>query len=452
LKTTLLFVACVLVVGALCSGCPPAARSAVPDSVEPAEVGSDSASPVAAGPLRASGALQADEILVGGEVAGTVRWLGTDQGNEVAQGDELARLDTTLIDAQIQQAQAALQTAQAQLAKVKAGARPEEIAVADANVERAGQDVKSAEAAVEVAKGSVSSAQATLQGAQADLARLRAGANPQDIASAQERVKTAEDRLSPLGKMRDATGGSEEGGKVPAGSYEAARAVVAQAELTASIAELQAKILQAGARPQDIQAAQAAMEAAQAGVNAAQLRVTESEKRLEAARARVRQAQAQADLLRVGASAEQIALADAPVRSATAALRVLEIRRKQATLVAPGPGLVLERNVSVGEQVLPGAVLFRLGDVKELELTVYVPGVEIDRVRLGQPVKISVGAYPDRVFDGLVVYVSPQAEFSPDAMTSGSATSSEVYAITIRVPNSDRLLRPGMPAEAEFIE
>lgn len=409
-------------------------------------------SSVSTGPLRASGALQADEILISTEVAGTVQWLGTDEGKEVAQGDVLAQLDTTLIDAQIDQAKAALQTAQAQLAKVKAGARPEQLAVADANVERAGEDLKWAETAVELAKGSVSGAEATLQAARAALAQLRAGANPLDIASALERVRIANDRLSPLGRMRDDIGGEEAAGEAPRGSYDAAQAVVALAQLNVALAELQVKLLQAGARPQDIQAAQAAVEAAQAGVTAAQLRVIESEKRLEAAQDHLRQMQAEADLLRVGASPEQIAMAQAPVRSATAALRVLEIRRRQATLVAPEPGLVVERNVSVGEQVLAGGVLFRLADVKELQIIVYIPGVDIGRVQLGQRVKVSVGAYPDRSFDGSVIYISPEAEFSPDSMTSASATSSEVYAISVRVPNSDGLLKPGMPADAEFVE
>jgi multidrug efflux pump subunit AcrA (membrane-fusion protein) len=452
MKGGLLLVAGILAAGLLSGGCRSPARSPAAASDDPAVVRRGPVAHDSVGPLRASGVFQTDEVLVRAETAGTVRWVGVEEGDEVMQGDVLAQIDTALIDGQIQQAQAALQTARAQLLKVKAGARPEEIAAADAAVKRAVEDTKSAEAAVEVARGMVPSALAVLQGAQADLARLRAGASTQDIASALERAKTAEDRLSPLGKMRDATGGQEQSGAMPAGSYDAAQAAVALADLNATITRLQAQNVQAGAKAQDIQAAQAEVEAAQAAVSAARLRVTESERHLEGVRARLRQAQAQAELVGAGASAEQIALAKAPVRSAEAALRVLEIRRKQASLIAPGSGVVVERNVSLGEQVLPGTVLFRLGDVTGLELKVFVPGVRIGQVRLGQRVEITVGAHPDQKIDGDVNYISSQAEFSPAAMTSGWVASSEVFAVRIRIANPGRVLKPGMPAEAVFVE
>ncbi len=400
--------------------------------------------------VRAYGVFRADEILVSSQTAGTIEWLGANEGSTVSQGDVLARLETNLVDAQIAQAMAALETAKAQLAGVKEGARPEEIAVADSAVRRAEEEVAASEKSVELARGSVAGAEAKLQVALAEQNRINAGASPQDIISAQERAKTAQDRLAPLGRMRENVGGGEQGGILPPGSHDAAQATLAQAELSATIAGLQVENLQAGPHLQDLEAARATVDAARAGLNATQLKVTEAEARLEAARARLRQARAQADLLREGASPEQVAVAEAPVRIAMASLRVLEVRRAQATLTAPRAGLILERNVDVGEEVLVGTVLYHLSDLKTLELTVYVAGGDISRIRAGQGVRITTGSLPGRRFDGEVNHVSPQAEFTPNALNGSGAETSEVFAVTIRVANPDGVLRPGMPSEAEF--
>jgi hypothetical protein len=168
----------------------------------------------------------------------------------------------------------------------------------------------------------------------------------------------------------------------------------------------------------------------------------------EIASAAVGLAQAQVDGLQVGATQEQIAAVRAQVEIARAALEALEVRVGKFTLQAPISGLVLERPVHVGELALPGAPLMTLGDLDRVTLTVYVPEDQLGRVQLGQPVSVTVDAYPDRTFRGMVAFIAGQAEFTPKNVQTREERVNMVFAVKVKLPNPDHALKPGMPADA----
>jgi HlyD family secretion protein len=427
----------------------PTVRSYLENKV-PAQITSTQAVPV--GLLVASGFIGAEEILISTEVSGRIQALYAEEGDSVLAGQALAQLDTTVLDAKIQQAGAALRGAEAELAQVKAGASPKEIAVAKAAVAIAEEGVVSAEKAAKMAQGNVAAAEATLQAAQAELARLRAGPDSYEVALAEAELELARERLPVLWAVRDSIGGSQHRGEVPRGSYEAAKAAVSEAEIQVRILELQLEELKAGVHPDDLEAAQAAVEAAQAGVDASESQVVMAQQQLEAARARLREAQAQLRLVEAGATSEETEMAQAQVSGARAALQILKIQHNKMTLHAPRDGLVLERTINMGEMALPGSILFRLANLDRVELSVYVPEVELGRVQLGQIVAVTVDSFPGRAFPGQVVHISSQAEFTPRNIQTREQRGSQVFAVKIELPNSDHALKPGMPADADFME
>jgi len=363
--------------------------------------------------LTASGFIQADEIIVSTEVSGRVQMIQAEAGDEVSAGQVLAQLDTALIDAQIQRAKAELRVAEAKVTQVKAGAREEEIEAAEAALARAEREVALAEQGVVLAQANVATAQAALQAAQAELARLRSGASPYDLALAQAQLELAQGQLRGAESSRDSIGGAVDRGEVPRASYDAAKAAVAQAQIRIRLAELQIEELKAGTRMEDLQAAQATVDGAEAELEAAQARVVKAQHLLDAARAERDRAQAQLELIKQGAAEEQIAIAQAQVSGTQAAQQALMIRRGKMTLRAPRGGLVLERLVNVGEMVMAGSTLFRLADLDQVELIVYVPETKLGRIRLGQRVHVAVDSFAGRVFPGHVVYIAPRAEFIP---------------------------------------
>lgn len=411
-----------------------------------------SAQAIPAGPLTASGFIGAEEVLISTEVSGRIQALFAEEGDSVLAGQVLAQLDTMVLDAQIQRAEAALQGVEAELAEVKAGASSQEVAVTKAAVAIAEEGVASVEKAIEMAQGNVAAAQATLQAAQAELARLRASPDSYEVALAEAALELAQQRLPVAWAVRDSTGGSEQRGEVPRGSYEATKAIVAQFEIQVRIAQLQLEELKAGVSPEELAPAQAAVEAAQAGVDAAESQVVEAQQQLEAARARLREAQAQLKLVKAGAMSEEIEVAGAQVSGAQATLQILKIQRNKMTLRAPRDGLVLERTINVGEMALPGSILFRVANLDRVQLTVYVPEIELGRVQFGQVVAVTVDSFPERVFQGQVVHISSRAEFTPSNIQTKEQRASQVFAVKIELPNSDHALKPGMPADAAFVE
>jgi multidrug resistance efflux pump len=172
----------------------------------------------------------------------------------------------------------------------------------------------------------------------------------------------------------------------------------------------------------------------------------------EIAESAVALAQAQVEGLQIGATPEQIAAVEAQVEVARAALESLQVEVDKLTLAAPISGLVLERPVHVGELAMPGAPLMTLADLDQVSLTVYVPEDQLGQVQLGQPVSVTVDAYPDRTFMGAVSFVASEAEFTPKNVQTREERVNMVFAVKVKLPNSDHALKPGMPADAVLID
>ncbi|MDZ4718434.1 MAG: efflux RND transporter periplasmic adaptor subunit [Roseiflexaceae bacterium] len=167
----------------------------------------------ASGPLHASGTIEAEQVLITSEIAGRVRILLADEGQEVLKDAPLVQLDTALLEAQLDQSKAAVAAAQANLALLKAGARDEEIATAEAQRDQAKAARDGAERAAENAAQIVANpqelelqiaqAQAARDAAQAALRKLRAGSRAEDVtateaafAQAQLNLQATRDKLS----------------------------------------------------------------------------------------------------------------------------------------------------------------------------------------------------------------------------------------------------------------
>ena len=108
--------------------------------------------------------------------------------------------------------------------------------------------------------------------------------------------------------------------------------------------------------------------------------------------------------------------------------------------------------IRLGEVALPGAPLIEIADLREVTLKVYVATPELNRVRLGQPVQVTVDSFPDRVFEGRVTRIADQAEFTPKTVQTQEERVNSVFAVEISLANPDRTLKPGMPADATFPE
>jgi HlyD family secretion protein len=381
-------------------------------------------------PLTASGVIEAREVSITAEVGGRIVNILADEGDEVEEGAILVRLDTALLETEMGRAQAAVALAQANLAQVKAGAREEEIGAAQAALEKA-------IAAQEGAKRAWEDAQAVLEEPQ-ELNLQIAEAETQ-LALAEHQLSQAQAQLATAQIMRDKyeRDGSAEGQAL----YEAYGYQVLAAE--AALAAAQEQLAGAQKNLENLLALKENPISLQTRVHAAQAQC-------EVTGAAAEVAQAALESLKAGATPEEIAAAQAQLEQAEAALGLLEVQLEKMTLKAPLSGLVSSRSVQIGETASPGAVLLTLADLDQVELTVFIPENRLGEVHLGQKVTVEVDSFPGKVYQGEVVHISSEAEFTPRNVQTKEERVNTVFAVKVRLPNPAHELKPGMPADATF--
>lgn len=134
---------------------------------------------------------------------------------------------------------------------------------------------------------------------------------------------------------------------------------------------------------------------------------------------------------------------------AYAALAEAESVLKDLTITAPTSGTVTTRMVDVGEVVAAGAPLLELVDLDRLYLKVYVPEVQIGKLRLDLPARIYTDAFPDQPFEATVRYIASKAEFTPKEVQTPDERVKLIYAVNLYLKeNPDHRLTPGLPADA----
>jgi HlyD family secretion protein len=124
---------------------------------------------------------------------------------------------------------------------------------------------------------------------------------------------------------------------------------------------------------------------------------------------------------------------------------------RKARIKAPMKGTVLEKYVEQSEMVTIGRPLFKMADLDTLILRVYISGSQLTRIRIGQEVFVYVDQDDDEMleFQGIVSWISSQAEFTPKIIQTKEERVKLVYAVKILVKN-DGTLKIGMPGEVRF--
>lgn len=138
---------------------------------------------------------------------------------------------------------------------------------------------------------------------------------------------------------------------------------------------------------------------------------------------------------------------------AAAEARVAQIRDRisKSQVVNPEAGTVLATYARAGEVVQPGAPLYRIAALDTLALRAYIDATQLAGVRLGQRVRVNIDDGSTRSgLEGIVTWVSPKAEFTPTPVQTRDERADLVYAIKVRVPNRNGLLKIGMPADVSF--
>ncbi|MBI4280023.1 MAG: efflux RND transporter periplasmic adaptor subunit [Armatimonadetes bacterium] len=456
--------------------------------------------------LEASGTIETTEVNVASQVPGRVTQLLAGEGTEVNAGQVVARLDAAEMDTLLAQARATVEAARARVVQAEEALRAQRnqtgavvaqaqatvdvsrarvaqaeealraqrnqadamVAQANAQAEAARtrvpqtqvardwqaqqvtQQVDQASAQVAAAERAVEAARANVEAIEANLARAaldmnRAEALFRDGAIPEQQVDAARALVRALRAQRDAAAAQE----------AAAARQVQQAQAALRAAE--ANSMQVEIRQQETAIAGAQARQAEAGVQAARVAydlVRQRQQEVTAARAALVQAQAGVRVAQVGYDVmrqreQDVAAARAALAQAEATLARVQVLYDHTILRAPMAGLVLTKNVEVGDVVAAGQRLLVIARLDQVWLRVFIPEADLARVRVGQPAEVFVDAFRGRAFPGTVTQIGQQAEFTPRNVQTREERVKLVFAVKVTVPNPDHLLKPGMPADTK---
>ncbi|MZP31103.1 HlyD family efflux transporter periplasmic adaptor subunit [Heliobacterium undosum] len=116
------------------------------------------------------------------------------------------------------------------------------------------------------------------------------------------------------------------------------------------------------------------------------------------------------------------------------------LQNRDAALVrAPGTGMVMKKNVNDGELVSPGQRLFLLADFRNLYVSARIEETKIHRLSVGEPVTLTVDAFPGRKLQGVVEQVGFAAD-SVFSLLPSSNVSGNFIKVTQRIPIKIKIL------------
>jgi HlyD family secretion protein len=331
--------------------------------------------------VTATGTLQAvTTVQVGSQASGTLSALNADFNSVVKKGQVIAQLDPSVSKAQVDSARANLQQARAALQQ----------SIASVAGSRAG--VSDAQAKALAAKSTVQNNQSGVSSAQANLAVLKA-----QLDDAQAFLKQQE--------------------------YLMKSGVIAQRDY--DLANTSYKTAEARYNQANAQLSQAVLsEKSSAGSGIAQ-----SQAQLQQSQAQVQQSQA------------QVQQAQAQVQQAEAALRLAEVNLEHTTITSPIDGVVVSRDVNVGQTVaasLSAPTLFTIAkDLTQMQVIANIDQADIGLVEQAKSVKFSVDAFPGKDFDGKLQQMRLNPQNVQNVVT---------YNVVIDVNNPEQKLKPGMTA------
>ena len=440
------------------------------------------------GALTASGFIEATRVNVAPELAGKVTEVLVVEGQSIQKGDPLLRLDPSLLTAQRQVSASGLETARsAQLTTQSAHELAQaqyDAAVIAARMQEGGERLSdwvnrapsqfdqplwyfSKDEQITAAQAEVQAASVGLVKTQADLDVVISDINNAEFVQAETRLEQARIGYLIAKAVFDhaqVTGGtvSPEDIKMPA-HFSTYRTMIEIARSISGSSDI-------------LTAAQDALDLAQTELDDAQksydeLLDTQAADTVLKARAALSVAleryEVSLDMLtsfKTGEDSPQVSIAaagleqaksvlgqaESAVRQAEASLALLDTQISKLTVSAPSAGVILTRNVEVGEYIQPGSTSLVLGDLSHLTITVYVPEDRFGEIQIGQTATVTVDSFPGLTFTATVIQIADQAEFTPRNVQTVEGRSSTVYAIKLSVNNPEGKLKIGMPADVVF--
>ena len=124
---------------------------------------------------------------------------------------------------------------------------------------------------------------------------------------------------------------------------------------------------------------------------------------------------------------------------------------RNAQIINPIKGTVLTKFAENNEVTTFGKPLYKIADLREMQLRVYISGAQLPHIKLGDKVEVRIDKdeKTNKTMEGVVSWISQTAEFTPKTIQTKEERVNLVYAVKVRVKN-DGSLKIGMPGEIKL--
>jgi len=424
--------------------------------------------------LTGSGTVEATQVSISPEVTGRIIEVVVREGDSVNAGDILFKLDDTLLSAQRDQAQVNLAAAQAGLDAANTALLAAEAGVVTAQTQH---DLTLASARLQAqpardaawsqpepsefeqpvwyftqteeitaALNEVNAARDALNAARTSLSSMLSSGTYANLSASERRLAQAQTAFRDATDVLDRAQAQDSFTleDVAQQAYDAAKSELDSAQQTYDE-------LLTTQEANDVLEARARLAAAQERYDTALDRhdaLLTGENSLTVKVAADTLAQAQAN---VTAARSKVSQAQTAIDQAQAAINLINIQLAKLAITSPMDGVVLMRNIEVGEIVLAGGTALMLGQLDHLTITVYFPENRYGELSLGDQALVTVDSFPTQLFHAVITRIADQAEFTPRNVQTVEGRSTTVYAVELTVQSAAGLLKPGMPADVTFI-
>lgn len=350
-----------------------------------------------------------NNVTVGAKSPGKLVAVYFREGDSVHAGQVVAQLDTADLQAQLDQQHANLNAAIARLDQAR-----EQYHSALTSLQLTRQQTQHA----------IAQAQAALNQAKEQAKIVEEGARSQDREQARQKMLAAKAAYNQARSDLQRYENLYRQNAISAQQLDQAQTAADQAQANYISAQQAYDEIMAGNRPEEIKSAQ--------------YNVQQAEQALQTAIVNKEQVKLRQEDVKNALAAIQTAKAE--VSQAQAAVRYAQQQLEDTTIVSPISGVVAARLAEPGEQVAAGKSILQIVSLDNIYYDAQLPEGQFERVRVGQPVQVTVDALLGKTFWGRIAKIFPVA-------------SSQARSFTVRIalPNASHLLRPQMFARGTIV-
>ncbi|MEH2011746.1 HlyD family secretion protein [Nostoc sp.] len=359
--------------------------------------------------LRLSGRIEGYETDIGAKVAGRIESVAVREGDAVHKDQVIVKLDDAEIQAQLQGADARLDSIrkQEEQARLQINILESQIMENQLSLQQARGD----------AKGQIFQAESSVASSQAQL--NQAIAQVEQAKSELKLTQINRDRYTKL---------------VAEGAVTQQQFDQAQTSLETALATLKSR--------------QAAVDSYRKLVNSAQGQLTQAQS--TALNPSIRNAQLGGLRAQLAQTRLKLAAAQADVANAKASQQETKAQIAYLNVKSPIEGVVVSRSVEPGAVVTTGKTLLTVIDPKTVYLRGFIPQGEIGKLRVGQLAKVFLDSAPKEPLSAKIAAVDTEASFTPENIYFQQDRVKQVFGVKITIDNPNGFAKPGMPADAEI--